>query len=183
MKETFKDIIDYEWYYQVSNLGRIKSLSRYRWNWNWWYYTKEKMLLSYSKERKDYERIWLSMNNISKTFYIHRLVAENFIPVNNNNLEVNHKNWIKTDNRLENLEWCTKTYNAKHSYRELWRVNWMQWNTSKYRKKVFQYQKWKLIKEWSNIQLVERTLQITHVWDCCQGKRKTAWGYNWQFVK
>jgi hypothetical protein len=60
-------------------------------------------------------RVYISKKGVRRAFSIHRLLAEHFIPNPNNYPEVNHKNGIKTDNRLENLEWCTHSYNCKHA--------------------------------------------------------------------
>jgi hypothetical protein len=65
-----------------------------------------------------YLQIKLHHNGKSKTFLLHRLIAMHFIPNENNYREINHKNGIKTDNRLSNLEWCTSQYNKIHAYNE-----------------------------------------------------------------
>lgn len=113
--EIWKDIEDYEGIYQVSNLGRIKSLSRNR---RFMYgqicKTKEKILKNRIKE-DGYVIIGLHKNNKTKMFRVNRLVLQTF--VGQSKLDCNHKNGIKADNRLDNLEWCTRSENHKHAYR------------------------------------------------------------------
>ena len=107
MKEIWKSIPSYEGLYQASNLGNIKSLTRSG--------AKEKILKG-EMDDSGYIRVVLSKNNIKKKYKIHRLVAMAFIDNTNNYSQINHKNGIKTDNRIENLEWCTPSYNTIHSY-------------------------------------------------------------------
>lgn len=101
MEELWKEIPKYEDLYKVSNLGRIKN--------------KQNKILGISKN--GYSRISLN-NKGSKTLLIHRLVMLAFKPEEYfEGAEVNHKNGIKNDNRLENLEWCTRGENNKHAIR------------------------------------------------------------------
>jgi len=76
-----------------------------------------------------YNETSLSINWKTKTYVVHRLVAKAFISNPNNFPQVNHKNWIKTDNKVENLEWCDNWHNQKHAYRELWKRHWALWKS------------------------------------------------------
>lgn len=121
MQEIWKDIKGYEGLYQVSNLGRVKSLPRKIYNngiigKNKFYISKEKIL----KERidhKGYFRVALCKNNIQKDYSIHRLVLENFVENVDNKPCVNHIDGNKQNNNLENLEWCTYSENLNHAYK------------------------------------------------------------------
>lgn len=103
MQEIWKDIRGFENLYQISNLGKVKSLK----------YGKEKVLRP-KRTRGDYLSIGLYKDKKCYTFRIHRLVADTFIPNPLNKEEVNHKNKNKKDNRLINLEWCTRKENIEH---------------------------------------------------------------------
>ena len=111
--EIFKDVIGYEGFYQISNLGNVKSLSRtILKNGKHPFKSKEKII----KNRiNNYCYVTLCKNNTYKNFYVHRLVASAFINNTKNKNSVNHINGIKTDNRFENLEWCTYKENIQHA--------------------------------------------------------------------
>jgi hypothetical protein len=106
MIEIWKDIPDYEGLYQASNLGKIKSLKYNH------IYNKCKNLKGRITPKK-YLMVALYKNNIRKDFKIHRLILQTFI--GKSDLQCNHKNGIKTDNRLENLEYCTNKQNFIHA--------------------------------------------------------------------
>lgn len=103
-KEVWKNIKEHE-AYEVSNLGRVRSLNYKK--------TGETRVLSALNGKKGYKFVILN----KKTCYIHRLVAEAFLPNPNNLPQINHINEQKDDNRLENLEWCDEKYNVNYGSR------------------------------------------------------------------
>jgi hypothetical protein len=107
MAEIWKDIEGYEGLYQVSNLGRVKSLQS-RW-------ARREKILSGNKTGGGYLSVSLYKSGV-KRFYIHRLVAKSFILNPHLKPEVNHINAIKSDNNINNLEWCTNQENITHSF-------------------------------------------------------------------
>jgi len=114
MNEIFKDIKGCEGVYQISNLGRVKGLSRTIIRSNGCPQSiKEKILKQSDCGR--YLHIVLSINNIRTTKKIHRLVAIAFIPNPSNKEQVNHKDFNTTNNSIDNLEWVTPRENQTHS--------------------------------------------------------------------
>lgn len=110
-KEIWKPIPNYEGIYVVSNQGRVKSLTRkIRCKCNA-YLTHKESILKGTLTRKGYRVILLSKNCKNHIYKLHRLVAMAFVPNPNNYKEINHKNENKDDNRADNLEWCTRSYN------------------------------------------------------------------------
>ena len=109
MKEIWKDLPGYEGKYQVSNLGKVKSLNYHR--------SGRNKIMKGISEGHGYLYLNLCKNGERRREYIHRLVLSTFYPViNMNELEVNHINEIKSDNKLDNLEWCDRQYNVKHGF-------------------------------------------------------------------
>lgn len=120
--EVWKDIIGYEGYYQVSNMGRIRSLDRYIWqskdNGNLYSrFMKGKVLSNKRTNGNGYCIVQLNTGtgSISKNNYIHILVASHFIDNENNFPQVNHKDGNKSNNQVSNLEWITNAGNVQHA--------------------------------------------------------------------
>jgi hypothetical protein len=105
--EIWKNIDGYDGDYECSNLGRIRTNIAFKGHYS--------RIMS-GGNLNGYLRVSLYKNGVQKGFLIHRLVALTFLPNKNNFSVVNHKNGIKSDNRVENLEWVTMSDNIKHAY-------------------------------------------------------------------
>jgi len=118
-KEIWKDIPNYEGLYQVSNYGNVKTLDKCVNSGikNNSIVTRKGKLLKQYLKKNGYLQVTLTHNNTRKYVCVHRLVAEVFIDNSNNYLQINHKNEDKTDNRVENLEWCSPKYNCNYGNR------------------------------------------------------------------
>lgn len=158
--------------YQVSDLGRVKSLSRKRIDRN--QILPERILKPIFNKKRGYYQIYLRKNNISCTFKPHRLVAEAFIPNPDNLPEVNHKDENKVNNRVDNLEWCTSKYNSNYGTIN----NRIAKALSKPVKCVETNIVYKSVRE-ANRQTKIDTTSISRV---CRGKQQTAGGYHWKYV-
>lgn len=177
MEEEWKDIKNYEGYYQVSNKGRVKSLHHYASNGYKDILYKGKVLKPGNNGR-GYLFVNLCKNNKTKQFYIHKLVAEAFIQNKENKATVNHIDGIKSNNNVENLEWNTYSENNTHMHRVLG-VNTR--DTSK-NKITQQYDtNGNLIKEYKSMREAQRQTGILSIDKVCNGKRKTAGGFIWKY--
>jgi len=190
MNEIWKDIKDYEGYYQVSNLGNVRSCNRTIIENGTGKTVKHKSRkLKAAKNHDGYLQIVLSKESICVTNFVHRLVAKAFIPNPLNKPTVNHIDGNKQNNNVLNLEWSTKSEQAIHSLNKKLRTMPNVWNNkfgSKHcaSKKVLQYSKTgSLIKEHGSIVEAAKEVNIspssiTHV---CKGRGKSAGGYCWKF--
>ncbi len=163
-------------------------------NWkNWW----------------GYNFVWFSREWKSKYFLVHRLVADAFLYNKENKTQINHINWVKTDNRVENLEWCTSSENIKHAIKTwlikhkkwkdsplYWRTPknilkwkdhpyfWKRWKEMHNARKVDQYDlDWNFIKTWDSIIDIKRhwLTKSNRLSECCKYKNQTCAGFYWRY--
>ena len=113
--EIWKDVVGYEGLYQVSNLGKLKSLKKTIIKSKGGKFSYPEKIMK-TKFDKNYERVGLSKNGVKKYFLVHRIVAIAFLNNLNNKKTVNHINGVKSDNRVQNLEWNTLSENIKHAF-------------------------------------------------------------------
>ena len=99
--EEWRDVVGYEGFYQVSNLGRVRSV---------------KLIKPSFHKSTGYKRLMLTKNGKRKNFHVHQLVAKNFTPNPLNKPVINHKDGDKTNNCVENLEWNTYGENNRHAW-------------------------------------------------------------------
>ncbi len=163
--EQWRDISGYEGIYQVSDAGRIKSV-------------RTGQLRSLVKDKDGYLQLKLHKNGVQETHKVHRLVARAFIP----NLEklplINHKNEDKRDNRVDNLEWCTKEYN-----------NFYGVGSDRYvgrRKEVIRMNPHddSDVATYASICAAAEACGVLacSISQCCSGKLQTAGGYVWKYA-
>ena len=115
--EEWKNVIGYEGLYEVSNTGQVRSLDRYVKYSNGRIHLHKGKVLSPVKDKDGYLAVFLSCNGKQKTIRIHRLVAQVFIENPDNLPEVNHLDEDKTNNRVDNLEFCDHKYNVNYGHR------------------------------------------------------------------
>ena len=162
MTETWKEISGYEGLYEVSDLGRVKSLNYNR--------TGMENILKPGTNHKGYLQLSLYKDGHVKTVKVHRLVAEAFIP-NTHGLEtVNHKDEDKTNNVASNLEWMTRADNKRYSA-----------NKSV---QMFDKETGELLATFPSTMEASRITGIKQpsISECCRGKLKSTGGYIWRYA-
>lgn len=189
-EEVWKDIQGYENLYQISNIGRIRSLGNGKSG-------KSKLrIMKTTLNHKGYLMIRLCKDGKSKGYLVHRLVANAFIPNPNNLPQVNHINEAKEDNRVENLEWCTNEYNHNYGTR-IERVRQKQIGNPKMKTCLGKFSK----EHHSSKPIIQFTLdgELVRMWysatdaqrekgfnsktisSCCNGKRNKHKGFRWEY--
>ena len=176
-EEMWKPIKDYEGLYEISSLGRIKRIAGFRKSCRESKVIVQERILKPTKDRDGY--LLVSLGKKSGKLKVHRLVAQAFIPNPENLPCINHKNEIKTDNRVENLEWCTVKYNNNYGTAKIR-------SGIAHRKPIIMLSKDRVfIKRFSFIKQAEKELGIkgasTMIVRCCKKQIRSAYGYIWEY--
>ena len=184
--EIWKEIKNYEGFYEVSSLGRARSLTRYIKQKN---NSKKKIagkILKPIPNKNGYLMVTLSKDCKGKRYFVHRLVADAFILNKNNKKEVNHIDENPKNNKVNNLEWVTHLENSNYGTRgKRISKNLKEWCKKNRVKKVKQVSlNGIFIKEWESAKDVQKELGINSkgISLCATKRRKTAGGYKWIYV-
>ena len=183
--EEWRDIKGFEGYYQCSSFGRVKSLSREVPD-----RRSVRVIITRIKKQfsniNGYPSIFLNKNKIKIQDRVHRIIGRTFIDNHENKKCINHKNLIRTDNRVVNLEWVTNRENNLHAYANghkkgmLGKVG----ELSIYSKVVYQFdRKGSFINKFFGTKEAERITGISHksIGRVCLGKRPHTHGFVWQY--
>lgn len=189
-EEIWKDVVGWEGYYKVSSLGRVKSVNRIVPRSDGTKYPVKERILKLELCKNGYIRIGLHKDGSWKHFLVHRLVAEAFIPNPENKPQVNHFDSDMSNNAVENLEWCTASENAMHSF---------AYNNRKKAKPPVKYgsennMSRKIVKLGINGKyiakydtmseaLIELGAKSNHIIDVCVGRRPLSLGYRWMYLE
>ena len=176
MEEIWKDIEGYEGYYQVSNMGRVKSLN--------YKHTGKERMLKQSKTNWGYSRVSFSKDGKSKHYLVHRLVASAFCENPHGYNNVNHKDENKQNNKASNLEWCNSSYNNTYNDRAKKAGRKLR-NDPNRSKAVIAIDKITgLILEFPSAHEASRQTKINqgNISNCCIGRQKSAGGFYWLYA-
>lgn len=171
MQMKYKEIPWYEWLYWCDECWNIISLRLNR-------------IMKFFISNSWYWMINLFKYGWRKKFYLHRLVALTYIW--ESSLEVNHKDWNKLNNSIQNIEYVTSSENIKHSYNSWLRFS-KKWKDNVLSKSVWQYTKdWLFVKAfWSTVEAFRNTwVHHQTIWQCARWYRnnKTGWGFIWKYL-
>lgn len=204
MEEEWRDINGYEGYYQVSNMGRVRSMDVAVPHPRPGHLSikKGKVRKQFLDGKKHYLTVGLHRDAVTKTLNVHRLVANAFIPNPLNLPQVNHIDEIKINNEALNLEWCSASYNMKHGGAVERQLFSRYLNNSKEdlsaRSLVTKFAKQSrncerpviqisglgfFIAEFTSASSAGRTLGVdrANIQSCCKGRARTCGGFKWEY--
>lgn len=184
-KEIWKDVVGYEGYYEVSNIGRVRRVSRYITGVNGVTRFWRGRILKQTTTQDGYLRCILSKNGVSNNKRTHRLVAESFIENQENHPVINHKDENPANNHVDNLEWCSISYNNSYGTRTNRATNseGFKDRTERHKKAVLKIK--------TNGEIVEKFESLKDAYEsnpdykkasvaaCCSNRLNTYKGYFW----
>ena len=181
--EIWKDIKGYEGKYQVSNKGRIKSLSRAIPHLGSFRVIPERIMTQHVSSTNGYYMVSLCKDNKYEWMLTHRIVATAFIPNPNNLPYINHKDEIKTHNNVENLEWCTHKYNTNYGTCQERRILSLAKTLKNKSKFIIQYTiSGEFVAKYNGrSEILKSGLNYATIIRCCKRKINTSYGYVWRY--
>lgn len=184
--EIWRDVVGYEGSYKISNKGRLLSVSRITMRSNGSPFPVKEQILKFEKQ-DGYNRIRIKRNGFKGHEFVHVMVAKAFILNPENKPQVNHKNAIRNDNRVENLEWATSSENQKYRFAVMGQKSHIFGRFGKLHhnsKPIIQLDKnGDFIREWDSQSDVERALGIYQgsISASCKKPNNFAGGFKWKF--
>lgn len=176
IKEEWRPAVGYEGFYEVSNTGKVARIKGY--------HCRKRHIMSTFINNSGYVCTRLCKNHHNKTELVHRMVALAFIPNPNNYPQINHKDCCKTNNNVDDLEWCTGKYNSNYAdHKEKQSISHIQnLDKNKLAKKVLCIETRECF---LSTREIERKLGISHsqISACCKNKAKTCHGYHWEYIE
>lgn len=169
MIEEWREVYGFDVLYEVSNLGRVRTKYHGKSG-----YGNEYRYLIPLDNGNGYLRLNLQSNQRPRTTYIHRLVAEAFVPNPNGYAEINHKDENKRNNRFDNLEWCEHIYNCNYGTRNE--------RTSRKNEKSIRCVETGIV--YASLREAAEVMDIgvTAIGNCLKGRSKSCRGYTWEYV-
>ena len=181
-EEIWRDIEGYEGYYMVSNMGNVKSLERTVWDNRGYYKTIQERILRAGKGSDGYLQVGIYRERKRKMYLVHRLVASAFCENPHGYTEVNHIDEDKTNNCVENLEYCSRSYNL--TYNDRAKKAGRKAGKKKSKPVIAIDKITGLILEFPSAKEAESHTGIaqSHICACCKGKQNSAGGFYWMYA-
>ena len=191
-EEIWKDVVGYEGLYQVSNFGKVRSSDRVVYRSSTPQFCKGQ-IIAQGLLNTGYKIVTLWNKKKRKVYLVHRLVAQAFIPNEENKDYIDHINGIRTDNHVANLRWCTRNENvnfplarSRYISANQKRIDHIRQFHHTHSLKIVQLTKdGVIIKGWNSVKEASMNLSISenNIYASCIGKRITAGGYKWKYIK
>lgn len=178
----FLSVKNFEGYYEVNENGVVRSVDRLIWNGKG-YLLKKGQIIKQQENKKGYKVCYLSKNSKQKTCLVHRLVANAFIPNPNNYEQINHIDCNKSNNNVNNLEWCSNLQNQRHAI-----ANGLMHRSDNCGRKKIKVEKIdiktkKVLEVYESIAVAGRknNLSSSNINLVCKGFRNICGGFSWKY--